>query len=121
VLSLTFSRTKWYCISSLVVLESTSSTLDNVLSVMDYILELFEAKKEEFKDGLIIGPCVNSGWSKLDKHYTLTSDSPAYTAALVLNPALSRSILRRLGQKNGYYKQESLLLAAEIKVSTYYI
>lgn len=54
---------------------------------MDYILELFETKKEEYKDDPIIGPCVNSGWSKLDKYYEMTSDSPAYIAALVLNPA----------------------------------
>jgi hypothetical protein len=54
---------------------------------MDYILELFETKKIEFEDDLILGPCINSGWSKLVKYYDKTSDSPAYTAALVLNPA----------------------------------
>jgi hypothetical protein len=54
---------------------------------MDYVLELFEAKKVEFKDDLILGPCINSGWSKLAKYYGKTSDSPAYVAALVLNPA----------------------------------
>jgi hypothetical protein len=54
---------------------------------MDYILELFEAKKVEFKDDSVLGPCINSGWSKLVKYYEKTSDSPAYVAALVLNPA----------------------------------
>jgi hypothetical protein len=54
---------------------------------MDYILELFEAKKVEFKDDSVLGPCINSGWSKLVKYYDKTSDSPAYVAALVLNPA----------------------------------
>ena len=24
-----------------------------------------EAKKDEFKDDLVIGPCINSGWPKL--------------------------------------------------------
>ena len=66
---------------------------------MDYILELFEAKKEEFKDDLIIGPCVNSGWSKLDKYYTLTSDSPAYIAALVLNPAFKWEYIEKTWPK----------------------
>ena len=46
-----------------------------------------EAKKDEFKDDPVIGPCINSGWLKLDKYNYLTSASPAYTAALVLNPA----------------------------------
>ena len=54
---------------------------------MDYILELFETRKVEFKDDPVLGPCINSGWSKLVKYYEKTSDSPAYVAALVLNPA----------------------------------
>lgn len=54
---------------------------------MDYILELFEAKKVAFKDDPVLGPCINSAWSKLTKYYDKTSDSPAYVAALVLNPA----------------------------------
>jgi hypothetical protein len=66
---------------------------------MDYVLELFEAKKEEFKDDPIIGPCVNSGWSKLDKYYGLTSDSPAYTAALVLNPAFKWEYIEKTWPK----------------------
>ena len=67
---------------------------------MDYILELFEAKKEEFKDDPIIGPCINSGWSKLDKYYELTSDSPAYTAALVLNPAFKWEYIEKTWPKD---------------------
>ena len=67
---------------------------------MDYILELFEAKKEEFKDDPVIGPCVNSGWSKLDKYYSLTSDSPAYTAALVLNPAFKWEYIEKTWPKD---------------------
>jgi hypothetical protein len=31
--------------------------------------------------------CINSGWAKLDKYYTLTSETPAYVGALVLHPA----------------------------------
>ena len=30
---------------------------------------------------------INSGWAKLDKYYSLTSDSPAYIGAFVLHPA----------------------------------
>ena len=71
----------------LVALESSTSTLDDVLPAMDYILELFEAKKVEFKDDSVLGPCMNSGWSKLVKYYDKTSYSLAYVAALVLNPA----------------------------------
>lgn len=50
---------------TLIAIESTSSTLDDVLPAMDYMLEVFEAKKDEFKDDLVIGPCISSGWPKL--------------------------------------------------------
>jgi hypothetical protein len=46
---------------TLLSLESSTSTLDDVLPAMDYILEFFEAKKVEFKDDLDLGPCINSG------------------------------------------------------------
>ena len=62
---------------------------------MDYVLELFETKKVEFKDDLILGPCINSGWSKLAKYYDKTSDSPAYVAALVLNPAFKWEYIKK--------------------------
>jgi hypothetical protein len=46
---------------TLLSLESSTSTLDDVLPAMDYILELFETKKVELKDDPVLGPCINSG------------------------------------------------------------
>ena len=43
------------------MLKLTSSILNDILPIIDYILELFKAKKEEFKDNLIIGPYIDSG------------------------------------------------------------
>jgi hypothetical protein len=63
-------------------LESNKSSLDNVLTAMDYILYRFEAMKEEYKDDPIIAYMVNSGWSKMEKYYNLTDESPAYIIAL---------------------------------------
>jgi hypothetical protein len=54
---------------------------------MDYIMELFEQGKEQYKDHPITAPCFNSGWSKLRKYYEKTGDTPIYAAALVLHPA----------------------------------
>jgi hypothetical protein len=51
-------------------LQSSTSNLDNVLPAMDFILEMFEDGKERFKDNDYIAPSINSGWSKLNKHYT---------------------------------------------------
>jgi hypothetical protein len=67
---------------------SDESSLDNVLTAMDYILDRFEAMKEEYKDDPIMVSMVNSGWSKIEKYYNLTDESPAYIIALVLNPSM---------------------------------
>jgi hypothetical protein len=71
---------------ALKALESSTSTLDNVLLAMDYILELFEEGKATFVDDIVLAPCFNSGWAKLAKYYNKTSESLAYAAALVLHP-----------------------------------
>ena len=77
------------------MLKLTSSILNDILPIIDYILELFKAKKEEFKDNLIIGPCIDSGQSKLDKYYMLTLDSLAYTTALILNLAFKWEYIKK--------------------------
>ena len=68
-------------------LQSSKTTLENVLPAMDFILELLEMGKERFKDDEFMSSCINSAWAKLDKYYNLTSDTPAYAAAVVLHPA----------------------------------
>jgi hypothetical protein len=67
-------------------LESNAATLDNVLLAIDFILGKFEEGKEQFKDHPTLSKMFNSGWSKLNKYYQKTKDTPVYLAALVLNP-----------------------------------
>jgi hypothetical protein len=67
-------------------LESNSSTLDVVLPAIDFILSKFKEGKKEFKDHPQLSKMFNSGWSKLNKYYQLTKETPVYVAALVLNP-----------------------------------
>jgi hypothetical protein len=68
-------------------LESDTSTLGKMLPAVDSILERFEQSKTEFEDDPIMAPMFNSGWAKMEKYYTLTDESPAYIAALVLRPS----------------------------------
>ncbi|PNP40319.1 hypothetical protein THARTR1_11250 [Trichoderma harzianum] len=60
-----------------------------VLLTMEWLLKhLEESKLQHERDEepyLRIG--CNLGWMKLDQYYTLTEDSPAYLAALILHPA----------------------------------
>ena len=60
-----------------------------MLLTMEWLLKhLEESKLQHQRDDephLRIG--CNLGWMKLDQYYTLTDDSPAYLAAVVLHPA----------------------------------
>jgi hypothetical protein len=68
--------------------EGRTATIERILPAMDFLLEKFEDGKALYKDNPFIGPCINSGWEKLDKYYNLTDRSPVYIAAMVLCPAI---------------------------------
>jgi hAT family C-terminal dimerisation region len=67
-------------------LESSTSTLDAVLPAMDFILEQFETYKVKHHGHVVLSTMFNSGWKKMSKYYDKSTESPAYTAAIVLNP-----------------------------------
>jgi hAT family C-terminal dimerisation region len=75
-----------FCLS----LENTNvnGSLSKVLPSMEILLEKLETAKVEYLDhpSAHLCTCINLAWSKLDKYYTLTGQSPVYIAAVVLNP-----------------------------------
>jgi hypothetical protein len=68
-------------------MESITHGLDRVLPAMDFILAQFEKAKTTYKDNEHLKQMVNSGWSKMEKYYSKSDESPAYAAAVVLNPS----------------------------------
>ena len=54
--------------------------------MMDFLLEYFETAATAYTHDEYMAPCIKTGWAKLDQYYSKTEHSPAYTAALVLNP-----------------------------------
>jgi hAT family C-terminal dimerisation region/Domain of unknown function (DUF4413) len=91
-------------------LESNSSTLDVVLPAMDFILGKFEEGKAKFKDHPSLSKMFNSGWSKLDKYYQLTEETPVYIAALVLNPRFKwQYINNNWGKKKWISKSKKMM------------
>lgn len=66
-------------------LESNTFILDNILFAMDYILQIFEAGKVEFKDDDVLSTCINAGWAKMDKYYNMTNDIVVYNTAVILH------------------------------------
>jgi hypothetical protein len=67
---------------------------------VDFILELLEMGKERYKDDEFMSSCINSAWAKLDKYYNLTSDTPAYAAAVVLHPAFKWEYIESIWDAN---------------------
>ncbi len=65
-------------------LESNTFILDNILP--DYILQIFKAKKVEFKDDDVLSTYINAGWAKMDKYYNITNDTVVYNTIIVLYP-----------------------------------
>jgi hypothetical protein len=69
--------------------ESSNQCRDINLAVMDYVLKQFKYAKYGFVvdsvGDAILTPMLDSGWSRFDKYYRITEESPAYTAALVPN------------------------------------
>jgi hypothetical protein len=67
--------------------EGYKDTVDQVLTSMEFLLEELESARVQFRDHMVIGPCVEAAWNKVNKYYTLTERSVAYTAAMVLVPS----------------------------------
>lgn len=78
---------------------------------MDFILSKFEAGKAEFANHPQLSKMFNSGWSKLDKYYQLTEDTPIYIAALVLNPRHKWSYIQRNWEERSWVVNAKKMMA----------
>lgn len=59
-----------------------------MIPAFEYLLELFERAKDEYKDELEHHYRANCqlAWQKLNDYYSLLDKSPAYLAAVILHP-----------------------------------
>ena len=53
---------------------------------MDFLLTQFEIGRNKYLNNEYIAPCINIGWSKLNKYYTRIDQSPVYITAIMLHP-----------------------------------
>jgi hypothetical protein len=84
--------------------EGSHSTLSQTLSIMDILLRQYEKHKdictsEEGSDPYMLH-CIEMGWFVLDKYYTLSGDTPAYAAALLLDPSKRSKYIERNWDKS---------------------
>ncbi len=88
-------------------MESPDSGLELTLPNMEYILNLFETNKTLNANHPVMGPMLNSGWLKFEKYYKLTDESPAYAAAVLLNPRFKWHWLEKHWQANWLKKAKA--------------
>jgi hypothetical protein len=95
-------------------LESNTSTLDNVLPTIDYILSLFEQGKEKFRGDELLLTAINAGWEKLNKYYCITEQSPAYAAAVVLNPTMKWQWFTKLWEDQPAWTRKAKIVVKKL-------
>ena len=66
--------------------EGHQHTLEQILPTMDFLVSIFEDAIEEFKDHAFLSQSLQTGLTKLLKYWNRTQRSPAYIAAIVLDP-----------------------------------
>ncbi len=68
--------------------EGHKATLEEVLPTMDFLANTFEDAIEEFADNPFMHESLQAGYTKLLKYWNKTERSPAYIAAIVLDPTV---------------------------------
>ena len=58
-------------------------------------MEEFKSRKAAYQGDTLLATCFNSGWAKLDKYYTLTDETLAYSAAVCLHPSYKMAYFER--------------------------
>lgn len=76
---------------------------------MDLILSYFETHKEKYQGDARLEAMINAGWRKMNKYYKLTDESPAYVAAIILNPNLKWAYLNYYWKPDWVAKAKALM------------
>ncbi|KJZ67921.1 hypothetical protein HIM_12690 [Hirsutella minnesotensis 3608] len=84
--------------------EGSFATLDQTILTMDILLEHFKLSKEKFSGNSRLVSRLLIGWYALDKYYLKTEDSPAYAAAVILNPACRKKYISTNWKKDWHKK-----------------
>ena len=73
--------------------EWDTSTLDQVLSGMDFLLMHYDEAKQQYIGNKVMMEHFLTSWYKFDKYYKLTDDTPVYATAVLLHPSLRERYL----------------------------
>jgi hypothetical protein len=78
-------------------LEPGLATVERILPIMEFLLDILEKGKDEYVEHPFIGPCTKDGWAKMEKYYKLGDESQAYIAAVVMCPNRKWNVFEKVG------------------------
>jgi hypothetical protein len=83
--------------------EGDSSTLDEMLSSMDFLVIQYKEAQLRYKGNPRMTARILASWFKFDKYYRLTDSSPVYVAAILLHPSLRQTYLQEQWEHQKQY------------------
>lgn len=75
-------------------IEGREATLDRTIPVMDFLMYLFEKYSSQFSEHDFMRQSIQTGYAKLLEHWNKSERSPAYIAAIVLDPTIKYDYFR---------------------------
>ncbi|MDI1492711.1 MAG: hypothetical protein OHK93_004493 [Ramalina farinacea] len=76
--------------------ENNVATAELVLSAMDFMLDHFDNSIDQYTDNAFMIASLDVGYSKLLKYFNKHARTPAYVAAITLNPSIKWTLFKKL-------------------------
>lgn len=88
--------------------EGRESTIEHFLPSMEFLIHQFETALVDFEGNDFLIGCLDAGYDKLLKYFNKHERSPAYVAAVVLNPRLKWTVFQHWKEDDRKNAQHAL-------------
>jgi hypothetical protein len=102
--------------------EGLNDGLDKILLSMDILFQHLENGREQYKDDRFFAAAIETSWAVMQKYYNLTDESPAYVAAVVMDPRRKWDYFERhwTATNMKLHKEKAKLKVSELLHSKHY-
>jgi hypothetical protein len=76
--------------------QGINATLDISFVNIEFLIHHFTSMREKYINNLQITVRITVAWFKFDKYYSLTENTPVFTAAVLLYPELQQAYLEKV-------------------------
>ena len=98
--------------------EGMGNSISDVLPTMDYLLHHIEVAKKATTNPHL-ATMMETAWAKLADYYELPEDSPAYSAATVLNPSLKWAYMEKTWEEKSEWVERAKVRVGALWRETY--